>query len=191
MTKRMIQRQVSKEVVDGGSVHVWLDLTNQQIAMMLQKKLADAFEDFVQYKMGSMSYLVSLPVKFEEPIYGSMNSDFTTFVTPGAVLSITFYLAVGLTALSFVIERKEGLMDRCWVAGVSSLETVLAHLISQLFVISIQVILLLLLMLLVFKVTHTCRHTPIHTYKHTHTSTQTHTHTYTAASIRLHQQGLS
>ncbi|CAB1343921.1 unnamed protein product [Coregonus sp. 'balchen'] len=79
----MIQRQVSKEVVDGGSVHVWLDLTNQQIAMMLQKKLADAFE-------------------FEEPIYGSLNSDFTTFVTPGAVLSITFYLAVGLTALSFI-----------------------------------------------------------------------------------------
>ncbi|XP_045075548.1 ABC transporter G family member 20, partial [Coregonus clupeaformis] len=152
LTKRMIQRQVSKEVVDGGSAHVWLDLTNQQIAMMLQKKLADAFEDFVQYKMGNMSYLASFPVKFEEPIYGSLNSDFTTFVTPGAVLSITFYLAVGLTALSFVIERKEGLMDRCWVAGVSSLETVLAHLISQLFVISIQVILLLLLMLLVFKI---------------------------------------
>lgn len=31
--------------------------------------------------------------------------------------SITFYLAVGLTALSFVLERKEGLLDRCWVAG--------------------------------------------------------------------------
>uniref|UniRef100_A0A673ZJ27 ABC transporter G family member 23-like n=1 Tax=Salmo trutta TaxID=8032 RepID=A0A673ZJ27_SALTR len=142
LTKRVIQRQVSKEVVDGGSVHVWLDLTSNLFPP----------QDFIQYKMGSMSYLVSLPVKFEEPIYGSMNSDFTTFVTPGAVLSITFYLAVGLTALSFVIERKEGLMDRCWVAGVSSLETVLAHLISQLFVISIQVILLLLLMLLVFKI---------------------------------------
>ena len=33
------------------------------------------------------------------------------------VFSITFYLAVGLTALSFVLERKEGLLDRCWVAG--------------------------------------------------------------------------
>lgn len=99
-------------------------------------------------------------MQFEEPIYGSLNTDFTTFVTPGAVLrsvagglfvfppsnpfpktialylqaainlppffffmllsftcSITFYLAVGLTALSFVLERKEGLLDRCWVAG--------------------------------------------------------------------------
>lgn len=45
------------------------------------------------------------------------------FVTSGELsimsYSITFYLAVGLTALSFVLERKEGLMDRCWVAGKS------------------------------------------------------------------------
>uniref|UniRef100_A0A4W6DSQ9 ATP-binding cassette, sub-family H, member 1 n=1 Tax=Lates calcarifer TaxID=8187 RepID=A0A4W6DSQ9_LATCA len=151
LTKRMLQRQVSREVVDGGSVHVWLDLTNRQIALMLQKKLHEAFQAFVDNKLGSMSYLVALPIKFEEPIYGSQNTDFTTFVTPGAVLSITFYLAVGLTALSFVLERKEGLLDRCWVAGVSSMETMLAHLFSQLFVISVQIILLLLFILLVFK----------------------------------------
>lgn len=151
LTKRMMQRQVSRDVVDGGSVHLWLDLTNRQIAVMLQKKLHEAFEAFVDNKLGSMSYLVALPIKIEDPIYGSQNTDFTTFVTPGAVLSITFYLAVGLTALSFVLERKEGLLDRCWVAGVSSLETMLAHLFSQLFVISVQIILLLLFILLVFK----------------------------------------
>lgn len=151
LMKRMMQRQVSREVVDGGSVHVWLDLTNRQIAFMLQKKLHEAFQTFVDNKLGSFSYLVALPIKFEEPIYGSVNTDFTTFVTPGAVLSITFFLAVGLTALSFVLERKEGLLDRCWVAGVSSLETMLAHLFSQLFVISVQIVLLLLFVLLVFK----------------------------------------
>ncbi|XP_036449194.1 LOW QUALITY PROTEIN: ABC transporter G family member 20 [Colossoma macropomum] len=152
LTKRMLQPRVSRDIVEGGSVHVWLDLTNRQIAIMLQKKLHEAFQAFVESKMGSLAYLVSVPVKFEEPIYGSQNTDFTTFVTPGAVLSITFYLAVGLTALSFVLERKEGLMDRCWVAGVSSLETMLAHLFSQLLVISVQIILLLLFILLVFKI---------------------------------------
>uniref|UniRef100_A0A6Q2Z4G9 ABC transporter domain-containing protein n=1 Tax=Esox lucius TaxID=8010 RepID=A0A6Q2Z4G9_ESOLU len=150
LTKRMVKRLVTKEEVDGGSVHVWLDLTNRQVALMLQKKLADAFEN-VEHTIHYFPFSLLLSSQFEEPIYGSLNSDFTTFVTPGAVLSITFYLAVGLTALSFVIERKEGLMDRCWVAGVSSLETILAHLISQLFVISVQVVLLLILMLLVFK----------------------------------------
>uniref|UniRef100_A0A3B4VBQ0 ABC transporter G family member 23-like n=1 Tax=Seriola dumerili TaxID=41447 RepID=A0A3B4VBQ0_SERDU len=154
LTKRMIQRQVSREVVDGGSVHVWLDLTSKMQkpshgSLSFQCQLCRTA--FVENKLGGMSYLVALPIKFEEPIYGSLNTDFTTFVTPGAVLSITFYLAVGLTALSFVLERKEGLLDRCWVAGVSSLETMLAHLFSQLFVISVQIILLLLFILLVFK----------------------------------------
>nr|XP_015218773.1 PREDICTED: ABC transporter G family member 20-like [Lepisosteus oculatus] len=149
---RMLQKSVTKQVVEGGTVHVWLDMTNRQIAFMLQKKLQEAFESFVQDKLGTLSYLVSLPVKFEEPIYGSSNPDFTSFVTPGAVLSITFYLAVGLTALSFVTERKEGLLDRCWVAGVSSLETMLAHLLSQLVIMSVQVTLLLLFVLLVFKI---------------------------------------
>ncbi|XP_054885243.1 ABC transporter G family member 23 isoform X2 [Poeciliopsis prolifica] len=151
LTKRFLQRHVSKEVIDGGSVHVWLDLTNRQIGLMLQKQLHQAFQAFVDYKMGSLAYLAALPVKFEEPIYGSLDMDFTTYVTPGAVLSISFYLAVGLTALSFVLERKEGLLDRCWVAGVSSLETMLAHLFSQLFVISVQITLMLLFILLVFK----------------------------------------
>ncbi|XP_023183205.1 ABC transporter G family member 23-like isoform X1 [Xiphophorus maculatus] len=151
LTKRILQRQVSKEVIDGGSVHVWLDLTNRQIGLMLQKQLHQAFQAFVDYKMGALAYLAALPIKFEEPIYGSLNMDFTTYVTPGAVLSISFYLAVGLTALSFVLERKEGLLDRCWVAGVSSMETMLAHLFSQLFVISVQILLMLLFILLVFK----------------------------------------
>ncbi|XP_061767328.1 ABC transporter G family member 20 isoform X2 [Nerophis ophidion] len=149
--KRMLEKQVSKEVVDGGSVHVWLDQTNRQIAVMLQQKLLEAFQTFVKNKMGNSSYLVDLPIQFEEPIYGSLNTDFTTFVTPGAVLSLTFYLAVGLTALSFVLERKEGLLNRCWVAGVSSMETMLAHLFSQLLVISVQIILMLLFIFLVFK----------------------------------------
>ncbi|KAG7283169.1 hypothetical protein CRUP_000531 [Coryphaenoides rupestris] len=133
LARRMFNPHVSKDVVDGGSVHVWLDLTNRQIALMLQQKVHQAFQ-------------------IEEPIYGSFNTDFTTFITPGAVLSITFYLAVGLTALSFVLERKEGLLDRCRVAGVSSLETMLAHLLSQVFVISVQIILMLIFVLLVFKI---------------------------------------
>ncbi|XP_061601555.1 ABC transporter G family member 23 isoform X2 [Cololabis saira] len=151
LNKRMVQKTVSRAVVDGGSVHVWLDQTNQQIALMLQKKLHEAFQTFAASKLGSMSYIADLPIKIEEPIYGSQNKDFSTFVTPGAVLSITFYLAVGLTALSFVLERKEGLLDRCWVAGVSSVETMLAHLFSQLVVISVQICLMLIFILLVFK----------------------------------------
>uniref|UniRef100_UPI00398F6660 ABC transporter G family member 20 n=1 Tax=Pristiophorus japonicus TaxID=55135 RepID=UPI00398F6660 len=149
---RMTQKMVDESTVDGGSVHVWLDMTNQQLAFTIELKLQEAVEGFVQDVLGNYSYLASLPVKFEDPIYGNKHPDFTTFIAPGAILSITFFLAVGLTALSFVIERKEGLLDRGWVAGVSSLEVILAHIFSHLVTMTIQIILLLIFTFLVFKI---------------------------------------
>uniref|UniRef100_A0A3P9DPF9 ABC transporter G family member 20 n=1 Tax=Maylandia zebra TaxID=106582 RepID=A0A3P9DPF9_9CICH len=126
LIKRMLQRQVSQEIIDGGSIHVCTP------DFFLKKQMhhlcfALCLQAFVDYKLGGMAYMVALPIKFEEPIYNSQNTDFTTFVTPGSALSITFYLAVGLTALSFVLERKEGLLDRCWVAGEPSKLTLLPH----------------------------------------------------------------
>uniref|UniRef100_A0A669C227 ABC transporter G family member 20 n=1 Tax=Oreochromis niloticus TaxID=8128 RepID=A0A669C227_ORENI len=152
LIKRMVEQQVSREIIDGGSVHIWLDETNQQIAFMLQKKLQEAFKAFVDHNLGDRAYQVALPVKFEKPIYGSQNKVSAAFVTPGAALSIMFYQAIGLTTLAFVLERKEGLLDRCFVSGMRSFEMILAHLFSQLFIISVQIILLLLMILLVFKI---------------------------------------
>lgn len=152
LIKRMVEQQISREIIDGGSVHIWLDETNQQIAFMLQKKLQEAFKAFVDHNLGDRAYQVALPVKFEKPIYGSQNKVSAAFVTPGAALSIMFYQAIGLTTLAFVLERKEGLLDRCFVSGMRSVETILAHLFAQLFIISIQIILLLLMILLVFKI---------------------------------------
>ena len=56
--------------------------------------------------------VTSLPIKFENPVYGSMEPTFTEFMAPGVILSITYFMAVGLTSISFIIERKEGLLDR-------------------------------------------------------------------------------
>ena len=43
-------------------------------------------------------------------------------MAPGIILSITFFMATGLTALSFVLERKQGLLDRSLVAGTERLD---------------------------------------------------------------------
>lgn len=54
----------------------------------------------------------------DPPVYGKGNPSFRDFMAPGLILGITYALAIGLTAISFVIERKEGLFDRSLVAGV-------------------------------------------------------------------------
>ncbi|XP_078086631.1 ABC transporter G family member 20 [Mustelus asterias] len=149
---RIYERIIDETIVDGGSVHVWLDMTNPEIVNTIQLQLQEALKSFVQDVLGKLSYLSSLPIKIEEPIYGNKHLNFTTFITPGVILSIAFFLAVGLTALSFVTERKEGLLDRCWVAGVSSLEIILAHAFSHLLTMIIQTALLLIFTFLVFKI---------------------------------------
>lgn len=86
--------------------------------------------------------LAALPITFEEPVYGSNEPTFTEFMAPGVILSITYFMAVGLTALSFIIERKEGLLERSWVAGVTATEVMLAHVVAQFAVMLVQVRLL-------------------------------------------------
>ena len=81
-----------------------------------------------------------------------MEPTFTEFMAPGVILSITYFMAVGLTSISFIIERKEGLLDRSWIAGVTSLEVMLAHVVAQFVVMVVQVGFVLVFMLLVFQV---------------------------------------
>ena len=118
-------------------------------------------------------------------MYGSNSPTFTEFMAPGVILSITvctakanisllnltaqYFMAVGLTSISFIIERKEGLLDRSWIAGVTrcctrtlscllyctamySLEVMLAHVVAQFTVMLVQVGFVLLFMIAVFQV---------------------------------------
>ncbi|XP_078262086.1 ABC transporter G family member 20 [Rhinoraja longicauda] len=149
---RATQRKIEEGTVDRGSIRVWLDMTNEQIALTIERKVQEAYEGFVEELLHNYSIWTPVPVKIEKPVYGHRHSSFTIFIAPGAILSITFFLALGLTTLSFVIERREGLMDRGWVAGVSSLEVMLAHTLSQLVTMTVQIILLLIFTFLVFKI---------------------------------------
>ena len=87
------------------------------------------------------------------PIYGSIDPQFRDFMAPGVILSIIFILGCGLTALTLVIERKKGLMERTQVAGVTQVQIMAGQILLQFFVMSVQVSLLLVFAFLVFKIT--------------------------------------
>ena len=113
-----------------------------QIGYTIQLRLSEAYQQFAQDLLSACSIpsaLAALPISFEEPVYGSNQPTFTEFMAPGVILSITYFMAVGLTALSFIIERKEGLLERSWVAGVTATEVMLAHVVAQFAVMVVQV----------------------------------------------------
>ena len=53
-----------------------------------------------------------LTVVFDDPVYGERAPDFTEFMAPGMIILIMYFLAMALTAEVFIIERKDGLIDR-------------------------------------------------------------------------------
>ena len=66
--------------------------------------------------------------------------------------SIMFGIAIGLTAVALIIERKEGLIDRTWVAGVNVTEIIIAQVVTQLFILVVQIILVVVVIIYAFEV---------------------------------------
>jgi hypothetical protein len=67
------------------------------------------------------------------------------------IISIGFVMAMGLTALVFVLEKKEGTLDRTWAAGVTPAEVLIAHISTEFVVMCIQIGLLLFFALFVVR----------------------------------------
>ncbi len=88
----------------------------------------------------------------EPPIYGTKNPNFQTFTASGVILTLTFMMALLLTALIFVTERKEGQFERCLIAGVKAYQIFIAYISFQLIVMLTQVVLLLMTAFLIFNI---------------------------------------
>lgn len=143
------------ETIESSEVRVWLDMSNQQIGLMLNRDIQLSYRDFAQDLLRQCDYnpkVGDVPIDFQEPIYGDNNPTFTDFVAPGVILTIVFFLAVALTSSALIVERTEGLLDRSWVAGVSPGEILFSHVITQFVVMCGQTALVLLFMILVFGV---------------------------------------
>ncbi|XP_052805290.1 ABC transporter G family member 20-like [Mya arenaria] len=146
---------ISDSVINGSSVKIQMDSTNEQIAIVLIKKITDGFEAFAGETLkafGKNPKLASLPILMEKSVYGNQDATFTEFMAPGVMISVTFFLATGLTTLVFVMDKKMGLLDRCLASGMVSFEIMLAHMVTQMLIVVVQVAVLLSVALLIFKV---------------------------------------
>ncbi|CAF3240969.1 unnamed protein product [Rotaria sp. Silwood2] len=141
--------------LNASSLHLYLDMTNQQVSLTMQSVLVNSTELFLKEVLSSHEIDPSIadpPVIIENPLYGSLVPKFLNFAAPGMMISIIFFVAIGLTALIFVVEKKEGLLERSWIAGVTTVEIMLAHIIVKFFIQFIQITLLLIFADYIFKV---------------------------------------
>jgi len=144
-----------KETRKESTTEVYLDMTNQQVAYTMQKKIADGFSNFMSDLLKDCDLpedMADLPLNFNSPVYGSANPNFTEFMAPGIIIIIIFFLAVALTGEAFIAEKQDGLLDRSWVAGVLPIEVMLSHIFTQFIVLLGQITITLVFVFMVFKI---------------------------------------
>lgn len=72
-----------------------------------------------------------IPIRWQKPVYGEQTPNFTDFAAPGVILTIIFFLSVALTAGAMLIERNEGMLERCLVSGITGIELLFSHVSTQ------------------------------------------------------------
>ena len=68
----------------------------------------------------------------------------------GIIITIAFSQSIGLTALTLVVDKKSGVLDRGWSAGIRASEMMASHALTQLCILTVQIWLLLFFGLVVF-----------------------------------------
>ncbi len=74
--------------------------------------------------------------------------------------SLIYGVTISLTAVTLIVERNKGLVERTIVAGVNSSEVLIAIIFSQFLLLIMKVTVLLIFDIYVFKVSTMGTHTP-------------------------------
>ncbi|CAH0556078.1 unnamed protein product [Brassicogethes aeneus] len=116
------------------TIEIHADKSNENIATFLTRDVYFGFEKFFKGYLESCEIppeIASIPIRWNTPIYGSNVPDFTNFAAPGVIITIIYFMAVALTSGAMLLERNEGILERSLVNGITGMETLFSHVITQ------------------------------------------------------------
>ncbi|KAL7730642.1 hypothetical protein ACLKA6_003419 [Drosophila palustris] len=149
-------RYAEDATIEASDLGVRMDWSNQQISTLLYRDLQYTFFNFVENMLTDCDMnpkLGRIPVETEQPIYGYRNPNFTDFAAPGVILTIIFFLAVAVTSGAMLIDRNEGMLERCLVAGITGPEILLSQVVTQFTVMFSQTVFVLIVSFYFFELT--------------------------------------
>ncbi|XP_053619421.1 ABC transporter G family member 23 isoform X2 [Plodia interpunctella] len=150
-------RHTDNFTIDNSMITVHIDDTDKQVEWMLTRDLMSALSSTTEHltKICDLPLrMMTLPVNFHDPLYGTKEPDFTDFAGPGVILTIIFFLAVALTSGAMLAERNEGILERSLVSGITGTEILFSHVVVQMFVMTVQSLMVLLIGFVWFELTH-------------------------------------
>ncbi|XP_050310150.1 ABC transporter G family member 20 [Anthonomus grandis grandis] len=137
-------------------IDIYADKSNENIATFLTRDLYYGIQDYAKSYLRECDInpkVFGIPVKFERPIYGYGEPDFTDFAAPGVILTIIFFMAVALTSGAMLLERNEGILERSLVNGITGTEMLFSQVITQFVVMFGQTSMVLIAAFPIFRLT--------------------------------------
>ncbi|KAK7791859.1 hypothetical protein R5R35_000907 [Gryllus longicercus] len=143
----------NNDTLQFSEIGITMDMTEQHTATLVKTLLYDKYNTMIKQLSSNCdidSTVSKLPMQFNEPIYGSKYPRYDIFMLPGVLTSMIYFLATTLTAVIMVRERQEGIWSRDIVAGVTSLELILSHIVTQSIFVALQSVEILLVSIYIY-----------------------------------------
>ncbi|XP_022128875.2 ABC transporter G family member 20 [Pieris rapae] len=138
---RVADGYVDDDIVEESTIAVWLDMTDHQISNFLKRTVMKTYEAFTKRAMSACGLnedLVQLPVRMKPPIYGSLEPEMVSYMAPGVMITIIYFLPAIVTSTLMISDRLDGVWERSAVAGVQPKEMLQVHITLQSAVIVLQ-----------------------------------------------------
>ncbi|KAI2474061.1 ABC transporter G family member 23-like [Diabrotica virgifera virgifera] len=146
-------KDIEKDILSLSEIKVWMDMSNRQIGATLKYKLIDLYTKFQNSLFDDCDFVPGfgdLPVNINF-IYGDGDEPYTVFMIPGSLITIMFFMGAIMTSQIIITDRHDGVWDRSIVAGVTSLEITITHLVLQASICIIQTAELLVVVYLIYQ----------------------------------------
>ncbi|KAJ3425809.1 hypothetical protein M0812_28255 [Anaeramoeba flamelloides] len=142
--ERFTKCTTNQTVVGLSVANVYLDMSNVEIFVSIQKALENSFVKVCAKLEQGVSTNEFLPMDLK-PVYGTAIPSFKSFILPALIMVISFSFPLFLTSIGVVREKILGVIERIFVTGTSTLDVVLG-------VISTNVLTLLLQLAILFPI---------------------------------------
>ncbi|ODM96686.1 ABC transporter G family member 20 [Orchesella cincta] len=156
----MYERAISgaeptEEVLNGSIISFEMDMTSKQVAETIRTTFFFTFQKYIIQLFESCGFdrrVGEIPLKLEEPIYGSTDTNFRQFLAPSAILGIIFFCPLITGGVNHISDKKRGTLDRGLVSGVRTVEILVSYFITEGIVLVVQTLLIFLIITQLFTI---------------------------------------
>lgn len=149
---------ITDEMFEMSKIKLYVDHSDSFMLLTIYNSLINSYQMFVEKVTESFGFRkesVRLPIYTKEIIYGKYNPaggyDILNNLTPGSLVAIIYTTPLIMAAFVVVLERKDGIIERTFVSGATTMEVFLTHLVLLLIGLLVQVSLLMAVVSIIFK----------------------------------------